>query len=82
VQTALMLVAVAVALGGTLAALPWLAARARRRGVGGNPLAPFEEMWHPAVHRAQAEIRVHEERGEPSPAPGDPPTTCESQQQR
>ncbi|HET8590579.1 MAG TPA: hypothetical protein VFM01_13175 [Nakamurella sp.] len=72
-QTALILVAVAVALGGTLAALPWLAARARRRGVGGNPFAPFEEMWHPAVHRAQAEIRVQAEQRDPSPAPDDQP---------
>lgn len=72
-HTALILLAVAALLAGTLATLPWLAARARRRGVGGNPFAPFEEMWHPAVHRAHAEIRVQAEQGEPIPAPGDPP---------
>jgi hypothetical protein len=73
VQTALILLAVAVVFGGALATLPWLAARTRRRGIGGNPFAPFEEMWYPAVHRAHAEIQVQEERGDPSPAPGDPP---------
>lgn len=76
VQATLILVAVAVALGGTLAALPWLAARSGRRGTGGNPFAPFEEMWHPAVHRARIGIEVQAEHGDPSPAPGDPPWAC------
>lgn len=76
-QTALILLAVAVVLGGTLATLPWLAARVRRRGIGGNPFAPFEEMWHPAVHRAHTEIQVQAEQGEPGPAPGDGPRSLE-----
>jgi hypothetical protein len=59
--------------GGPGPTLPWLAARARRRDVGGNPFAPFEEIWHPAVHRAHAEIRVQAEQGEPRSAPGDQP---------
>jgi hypothetical protein len=69
----LILGTVAMVVGGTLAALPWLAARARRRGADGNLFAPFEELWHPAVHRAHTEIRIQAEQGHPSPAPGDGP---------
>lgn len=48
-----------------LAALRWLGIRGRRRGVGGEVMGPFEEMWHPAATRYRAEIRVQEERMAP-----------------
>lgn len=57
----------------TLGSLPWLAKRARRRGVG-SILAPFEEIWHPAAHQARIRIEVQDERVAPVPSPGDPPT--------
>lgn len=57
-----------------LVGLPWLASRVRRRGVGGSVLGPFDEIWHPAAHRARIEIEQQQEQPAPAPAPGDPPT--------
>ena len=51
----------------------WLGVRARRRGIGGSVMAPFEEIWDPVAHRTQIEVQVHAERLAPAPAPGDPP---------
>jgi hypothetical protein len=59
------------ALGGVLGGLMWLARRVRRRGVGESVMGPFEEIWHPAGHRARVEIRVQEERAVPMPSPDD-----------
>jgi hypothetical protein len=56
--------------GGVVAGLPLLAARARRRGGGASLLGPFEEMWHPAARRAHLEVEVAEERRVPTPSPG------------
>ena len=42
--------ALAVVAGG----LAWLGSRLRRRGVGSDVMGPFEEIWHPAAHRALA----------------------------
>jgi hypothetical protein len=67
----LALVLIVAAFGMVLAGLPWLAARVRRRGVGGSVLGPFEEIWHPAAHRARIEVEVQQERSAPAPAPGD-----------
>lgn len=61
--------AVALNLGG----LVWLAARARRRGIGGSVLGPLEEIYHPTAHRARVEVQVQDERRTPTPSPGDPP---------
>ncbi|MFG1949767.1 hypothetical protein [Micromonospora sp. NPDC048830] len=58
-------------LAATLGFLAWLAVRVRRRGIGGNVMGPFEEIWHPAAHRFRAEIQVHEERMVPLPSAGD-----------
>ncbi|MFE9691301.1 hypothetical protein [Micromonospora sp. NPDC005806] len=55
-------------LGAVLALLRWLAARVRRRGVGGDVMGPFDEIWHPTAHRFRAEIQVHEERVVPLPS--------------
>ncbi|MCG5450424.1 hypothetical protein [Micromonospora hortensis] len=53
-----------------LGTLWWLASRVRRRGIGGEVMGPFEEMWHPAAHRFRAEIRVQESRTVPMPPQG------------
>ncbi|MGW5673180.1 hypothetical protein [Micromonospora sp. NPDC003776] len=55
-------------LAAVLAALAWLGSRVRRRGVGGDVMGPFDEIWHPAAHRFRAEIEVHEERVVPLPS--------------
>ncbi len=49
----------------------WLGRRVRRRGVGGEAMGPFEEIWHPAAHRARMEIAVQKERMVPLPSPDD-----------
>jgi hypothetical protein len=54
-----------------LAALVWLGVHGRRRGVGGEVMGPFEEMWHPAATRYRAEIRVQEQRMTPRPSADD-----------
>ncbi|MFJ8581323.1 hypothetical protein [Micromonospora sp. NPDC093277] len=54
-----------------LALLAWLAARVRRRGIGGDVMGPFDEIWHPAAYRFRAEIQVYEERATPLPPAGD-----------
>jgi hypothetical protein len=58
-------------LAAVLALLAWLGSRVRRRGVGGDVMGPFDEIWHPAAHRFRAEIEVHEERVLPLPSAGD-----------
>jgi hypothetical protein len=57
--------------GVILGGLAWLASRVRRRGAGDSVMGPFDEIWHPAAHRARIEIHVQEERPAPAPAPGD-----------
>jgi hypothetical protein len=58
-------------LAGVLALLAWRGSRVRRRGVGGDVMGPFDEIWHPAAHRFRAEIKVYEERVVP-PRSGEP----------
>ncbi|RLP96022.1 hypothetical protein EAD89_00715 [Micromonospora sp. BL4] len=67
---ALILLMFAACLAAVLGTLLWLGARARRRGVGGEVMGPFEEMWHPAAHRLRAEIRLQEARVVPMPPQG------------
>ncbi|HEX6497906.1 MAG TPA: hypothetical protein VF054_02625 [Micromonosporaceae bacterium] len=50
-----------------LGALAWLGSRLRRRGVGGDVMGPFDEIWHPAARRFRAEIEVYQERLAPLP---------------
>jgi len=47
--------------------------RARGRGAGASFVGPFEEIWHPAAHRARLTIEARKEQGDPAPAPADPP---------
>ncbi|MGZ4509494.1 MAG: hypothetical protein ACXVX0_19790 [Blastococcus sp.] len=49
-----------------------LGARARRRGLRLSVMAPFEEIYNPAVYTTNIEINIQAEA--PAPAPGDPPT--------
>lgn len=51
--------------GAVLAALWWAARRRRGRRISGAMTGPFEEIWHPAAHRARIEIRVQDERVDP-----------------
>jgi hypothetical protein len=53
------------------AGLVWLGRRVRR-SAGGEIMGPFEEIWHPAAHRARLEVEVQQERMVPLPSPGDP----------
>ncbi|MGY0004308.1 hypothetical protein [Micromonospora sp. I033] len=53
-------------LAAILVLLARLGARVRRRGVGGDVMGPFDEIWHPSAHRFRAEVKVYEERVVPS----------------
>ncbi|MEU4531164.1 hypothetical protein AB0F49_23345 [Micromonospora ureilytica] len=66
----LIFVVFAGCVAAVLGILWWLASRVRRRGIGGEVMGPFEEMWHPAAHRFRAEIRVQETRTVPMPPQG------------
>ena len=57
--------------GAVLGGLTRIAIRARRRGCSGSLMGPFEEIWHPAAHRARIESQTQEERPAPAPLPGD-----------
>lgn len=48
--------------------------RARGRAAGGAVAGPFEEIWHPAAHRARIQIQVQDQRIAPDLLPGDPPS--------
>lgn len=57
-----------------LGALWWVARRSRGRAAAGAVTGPFEEIWHPAAHRARVQIEIQDERIDPDAQPGDPPT--------
>lgn len=71
---ALLVVVTVLLFGAVLGGLWWVARRSRGRSASGAVAGPFEEIWHPAAHRARIEIQVQDERVVPSPQPGDPPT--------
>ncbi|MCA2215374.1 hypothetical protein [Jidongwangia harbinensis] len=52
----------AVALGTVLAALAWLAARTRRRGVGRELMGPVDLLYRPHTHQLNQEIRQQEQQ--------------------
>ena len=66
----LIFVVFAGCVAAVLGILWWLASLVRRRGIGGEVMGPFEEMWHPAAHRFRAEVRVQETRTVPMPPQG------------
>jgi hypothetical protein len=73
VRDYLPLLLIGAAIVAMLAGLPWLASRARRSGMGGAIMGPFDEIYHPAAHRFRAEIQVQEERMVPLPSADDQP---------
>ncbi|GIF76090.1 hypothetical protein [Asanoa siamensis] len=66
-----VLLALAAAFVAVLGALAWLAARVRRRGIGGGLLGPMDEVYNPGAHRSRLEIQLHEQRT--TPPRDDPP---------
>jgi hypothetical protein len=56
-----------------LAGFAWLAARIRRRGVGGAVMGPLDEIYNPAAHRLRFEIEAHAQRVVPIPPADDQP---------
>lgn len=59
--------------GAVLGGLWWVARRSRGRAGAVAVTGPFEEIWHPAAHRARVQIQIQDERIAPDPQPGDPP---------
>jgi hypothetical protein len=47
------------------------AARARRRGISGSMLGPFDEMYRPTAYATHIEIQEQNERKKPIPSPDD-----------
>lgn len=68
----LTFLAVAAGYGLVAFALVKLAARAKRRGIASPIVSVFDEIWHPAAHEPQHEIRVQHERIAPTLRPDDP----------
>lgn len=68
----LPLLAVVALFGAVMAGLVWLTKRAKGRQVGSSVAGPFEEIWHPAAHRARIDIEIQDERQVEPLAPGDP----------
>jgi hypothetical protein len=58
-------------LAAAVGSLVWLAARVRRRGIGGGFVAPVEEIFRPTAHLSRIEIEVQNERMVPMPSPED-----------
>lgn len=56
---------------GPLVLLGWAAMRAKRRGLGGSFVGPFQEMFDPGAARAQVVIEEIAEMPDPSDS-GDP----------
>ncbi|MGG7099839.1 hypothetical protein [Rhodococcus sp. 24CO] len=59
------------AMFGPLAVLGWAAIRAKRRGLGGSFVGPFQEMFDPGAARAQIVIEQIAELPDPAGS-GDP----------
>jgi hypothetical protein len=50
-----------------MTALAALAARIRRRKLGGGLMGPLDEIYNPSAHRLRQEIAIHEQRMTPIP---------------
>lgn len=68
-----VVVATVLLFGAVLGGLWWVARRSKGRSASGAVTGPFEEIWHPAAHRARIEIQLQDEQVVPNPQPGDPP---------
>ncbi|WP_067564213.1 hypothetical protein [Nocardia acidivorans] len=53
------------------AAFELIVHRARRRGIGGSVVGPFQEMWDPGSLRAQLTVETQAEEAAPNPSPDD-----------
>jgi hypothetical protein len=58
-------------IGAAVGALVWLAARVRRRGIGGGVMAPVDQILRPTAFDSRIEIEQQEERMMPMPSPED-----------
>jgi hypothetical protein len=69
----LTLLAVVVFFAAIMAGFAWLGIRVRRgQGrVSDAYMGPFQEIWHPAAHRARLTTEVVEERMVPMPSADD-----------
>lgn len=56
---------------GFLLLLAKAAARARRRGISGSMMGPFDQMWRPTAAESHLEMQVQSERKKPLPSPED-----------
>ena len=70
---AVAIAAVIAAFAAVMGSLAWLTRRQRGRRIGSSVAGPFEEIWHPAAHRARIDIEIQDERKVAAPSPGDPP---------
>ena len=66
-----MLFAALALVAGFLVLLARAAARARRRGISGSMMGPFDEMWRPTAAESQVELQIQSERKKPLPSPED-----------
>jgi hypothetical protein len=66
-----VLLVVLGAVGLMLFGLARLAARARRRGISGSMLGPFEEMWRVTAYESRIKMQIQSERKAPLPSPDD-----------
>jgi len=73
VADALAIAVVIAAFAAVMGCLAWLTRRQRGRRIGSSVAGPFEEIWHPAAHRARIDIEIQDERKVAAPSPGDPP---------
>jgi hypothetical protein len=53
---------IVAAFAAVMSAMAWSTKRIRSRQVGSSVAGPFDEIWHPAAHRARFEIEVQDER--------------------
>jgi hypothetical protein len=72
----LAFLAVAGAFGAIMGGFVLLAARMRRRGLGGALMGPIDELYNPSAHQFRHEIQIHEQRMVPMPSPDEPRTTA------
>lgn len=68
----LALTAVAAGYAAVAFALWQLGRRARRRGVGADVIAVFDEIWHPAAYRPRPEIQRQQQRRDTDRVPSGP----------
>jgi hypothetical protein len=66
-----VLLVVLAAVGLSLFGLMRLAARARRRGISGSILGPFDEMYRVTAYESRIEMQIQSERKAPLPSPDD-----------